>query len=83
MMAFSTPQSRNEAILQNILGADNELPEPQSRIEDLLRQVLVLLQGMTDQLGGLSLEAMTTAEYEALENPDPNTLYILTSEVGS
>lgn len=27
MADFETPQSRNEAILQNILGADNELSE--------------------------------------------------------
>ena len=33
--------SRNEDILENILGADNILPaEPQSRIEYLLRQIL-------------------------------------------
>lgn len=37
---FDTPQSRNEAILQNILGAENELGEPQSRIEELLQQIL-------------------------------------------
>ena len=40
MADFDEPQSRNEAILQNILGADNELEEPQSRIEDLLQQIL-------------------------------------------
>lgn len=37
---FNDPQSRNEAILQNILGADNPLGEPQSRIEALLMQLL-------------------------------------------
>lgn len=37
---FDAPQSRNEAILQNILGADNVLGEPQSRIEALLMQIL-------------------------------------------
>lgn len=36
MSEFNTPESRNEAILQNILGADNELQPPQSRIEVLL-----------------------------------------------
>lgn len=40
MADFDTPQSRNEAILQNILGADNELVEPQSRIEVLLQAIL-------------------------------------------
>lgn len=29
-------QSRNEAIIQNILGANNELLPPESRIENLL-----------------------------------------------
>ena len=37
---FFTPQSRNEAILQNICGANNVLPEPQSRIEKLLQAIL-------------------------------------------
>lgn len=37
---FDAPQSRNEAILQNILGAENVLGEPQSRIEALLMQIL-------------------------------------------
>ena len=39
-MSFDAPQSRNEAILQNMLGADNALEPPQSRIEDLLQQIL-------------------------------------------
>lgn len=39
-MAFDKPQSRNEAILQNMLGANNELEPPQSRIEYLLQQIL-------------------------------------------
>lgn len=43
--SFDAPQSRNEAILQNILGANNVLGEPQSRIEALLMQIL-------DQGGG-------------------------------
>ena len=37
---FNSPQSRNEAILQNILGADNVIVTPQSRIEALLIQIL-------------------------------------------
>ena len=39
-MPFDEPQSRNEAILQNMLGANNTLPEPQSRIEELLQEIL-------------------------------------------
>ena len=34
------PQSANEAILQNMLGENNELREPQSRIEALLIELL-------------------------------------------
>lgn len=37
---FDAPQSRNEEILQNILGAENELGDPQSRIEELLQEIL-------------------------------------------
>ena len=40
MSDFGAPQSRNEAILQNMLGANNVLGEPQSRIEALLMQLL-------------------------------------------
>lgn len=43
---FSDPQSRNEAILQNMLGAKNELPEPMSRIEVLLIAVLEKLEDL-------------------------------------
>lgn len=37
---FGTPESRNEAILQNILGGTNPLLYPQSRIETLLLALL-------------------------------------------
>ena len=46
MVDFEAPQSRNEAILQNMLGADNELGDPLSRIEALLMQVLNVLQNI-------------------------------------
>ena len=48
MANFEQPQSRNEAILQNILGADNQLAEPQSRIEMLLQLLLQELGGGGD-----------------------------------
>ena len=48
MPEFDSPQSRNEAILQNILGADNELLPPESRIETLLQQLLASLGGSGD-----------------------------------
>ena len=37
---FGTPESRNEAILQNILGGTNSLLYPESRIETLLLALL-------------------------------------------
>lgn len=37
---FEDPQSRNEALLQNILGANNDLGDPQSRNEALLMNIL-------------------------------------------
>lgn len=46
MADFGSPESRNEAILQNMLGAENPLGEPLSRIEALLMQVLQVLQNI-------------------------------------
>lgn len=46
MSDFDAPQSRNEAILQNMLGAENVLGDPQSRIEELLMQLLEVLQNI-------------------------------------
>lgn len=43
MADFLEPLSRNEAILQNMLGAENELGEPQSRIEELLMRLLEVM----------------------------------------
>ena len=40
MTEFEAPQSRNEALLQNILGAENELEAPQSRNEKILHAIL-------------------------------------------
>ena len=37
---FRTPQSANEALLQNILGAENKIREPQSVIEYYLKEIL-------------------------------------------
>lgn len=47
-MAENEPQSRNEAIVQNILGASNTIPEPQSRMEVLLQEILGKLGGGGD-----------------------------------
>lgn len=56
---FEAPESRNEAILQNMLGEDNELLAPQSRIEVLL---LALLQ----KLGGSGNEGDVQIDYKIL-----------------
>lgn len=56
---FEAPESRNEAILQNILGADNELLPPESRIE-------VLLQDLMKQLGGGGDESAVEVAYKIL-----------------
>ena len=54
MSDFEAPQSRNEAILQNILGANNDLLPPESRIE-------VLLQAILEQ-GGLNVKKFELVE---------------------
>lgn len=50
------PQTRVEAILQNILGKNNLLQPPQTRVEELL--LLILNQG----LGGVTYKGVTTTE---------------------
>lgn len=44
MPTFPEPQSRNEAILQNALGANNDIGDPQSRIEELLIELVEAIQ---------------------------------------
>ena len=67
MADFDAPQSRNEAILQNMLGADHELGDPLSRIEALLMQVLAVLQNIegwseASQLTGKTLLEVVEGE---------------------
>ena len=63
MADFENPESRNEAILQNMLGADNPLPEePLSRIEALLMQVLQVLQNIEGWSEGSALTGKTLLE---------------------
>ena len=68
MADFEAPQSRNEAILQNMLGADNPLGDPLSRIEALLMQVLTVLQNIegwseaSELTGKTLLEVVENAE---------------------
>lgn len=51
---FDAPESRNEAILQNMLGAENELLPPESRIEVLLQMLLEELQSIDGRDGAES-----------------------------
>ena len=62
MADFDTPQSRNEAILQNIVGADNELGDPMSRIEALLMQVLAVVQNIQGWQEASALTGKTLLE---------------------
>jgi hypothetical protein len=63
------PRSRNEAILQNILCEENELLEPQSRIEALLHEILE--QGGT---GGGS-DGFSGLDVFELEEIDDSSVY--------
>ena len=56
------PQSRNEALLQNILGADYDLGEPRSRNEALLMQI-------AEKIGQLS-EPYTAGQYININNKE-------------
>lgn len=64
---FEAPQSRNEAILQNILGANNELLPPESRIEVLLQMLLEELHSGTS--GGVVVDSELSS---TSENPLQN-----------
>ena len=68
MADFDTPQSRNEAILQNMLGADNDLGEPQSRIEELLMQLLAVMQTIEGWPELVALAGKTLLEVEENTN---------------
>ena len=68
MADFDTPQSRNEAILQNMLGADNDLGEPQSRIEELLMQLLAVMQTIEGWPELVDLARKTLLEVEENTN---------------
>ena len=61
---FDNPQSRNEAILQNILGADNALGDPLSRIEALLMQLLAVVQNIEGWSEASALTGKTLLEVD-------------------
>lgn len=62
MADFETPESRNEAILQNILGAENPLGEPLSRIEALLMQLLETVKNIEGWSEASALTGKTLLE---------------------
>ena len=66
MAEFDEPQSRNEAILQNILGADNDLLAPESRIETLLQMIL--------EENALNLKKFSLIEEIEIEDDDVNNI---------
>lgn len=65
---FDAPQSRNEAILQNILGADNQLLPPESRIEVLLQMLLEELDGSGSGTGVVVDSALSSTSTNPLQN---------------
>ena len=62
MTDFESPESRNEAILQNMLGAENPLGEPLSRIEALLMQLLETVKNIEGWSEASALTGKTLLE---------------------
>ena len=83
---FPAPESRNEAILQNILGADNELETPQSRIEALLQQLLAMLGGGGDvaevEVGYKILNKQNIAITHSSESRANYNSYLILTQMG-
>lgn len=83
---FPAPESRNEAILQNILGADNELETPQSRIEALLQQLLAMLGGGGDaaevEVGYKILNKQNVAITHSSESRANYNSYLILTQMG-
>lgn len=50
---LGAPQSRNEVLLMNMLGAEYEVEEPQSRIEYLLKEILETGGGGSGEVKGV------------------------------
>lgn len=86
MSEFDNPQSRNEAILQNILGADNSLLPPESRIETLLQQLLASLGGSGDskefEVGYKILNKQNIAIEHSSESRAKYNSYLILTQMG-
>lgn len=80
------PQSRNEAILQNILGADNQLLPPESRIETLLQALLASLGGSGDdkefEIGYKILNKQNIAITHGSESRANYNSYLVLTQMG-
>ena len=64
--SFGAPQSRNEAILQNMLGANNELLPPESRIEVLLQLLLLELENIDGGGSGGGGSTITVSDLQTM-----------------
>lgn len=86
MSEFDNPQSRNEAILQNILGAENSLLPPESRIETLLQQLLASLGGSGDskefEVGYKILNKQNIAIEHSTESRAKYNSYLILTQMG-
>ncbi len=73
-------QSRNENILENMLGASNPIGEPQSRIEELLIDIYEQGAGLpdVDQSDDGKVLAVVNGEWDKADIPDGN-LPVVTS----
>lgn len=86
MADFENPQSRNEAILQNILGANNELLSPESRIETLLQLLLQQLGGSGEdkefEIGYKILNKQNIAITHGSESRANYNSYLILTQMG-
>lgn len=85
-MSFETPESRNEAILQNILGANNNLLPPESRIETLLQLLLQELGGggdvATPEIGYKILNKQNVTITHGSNSRAKYNAYLILTQVG-
>lgn len=81
---MNAPESRNEAILQNMLGADNTLGEPESRIETLLQELLTKLGGGSGdpQVDYKILNKQTITITHSSESRANYNAYLIMTQVG-
>lgn len=81
---MNAPESRNEAILQNMLGADNTLGDPQSTIETLLQELLAKLGGGSGdpQVDYKILNKQTITITHSSESRANYNAYLIMTQVG-